>query len=81
MAPARRLLALAALAAFLALPACALLERGHPPLATATGVELERYLGTWYEIASYPNRFQRGCTGLARARGFDPARLALTPQP
>jgi apolipoprotein D and lipocalin family protein len=63
MAAVRRLLALAALAVVLALPACALLERGHPPLATATGVELERYLGTWYEIASYPNRFQRGCTG------------------
>ena len=24
-------------------------------------VELERYLGTWYEIARYPQRFQEGC--------------------
>jgi len=24
-------------------------------------VELERYLGTWYEIARYPNRFQKDC--------------------
>ena len=25
-------------------------------------VDLERYVGTWYEIASFPQRFQRGCT-------------------
>ena len=25
-------------------------------------VDLTRYLGTWYEIASFPQRFQRGCT-------------------
>lgn len=24
-------------------------------------VELDRYVGTWYEIARYPNRFQRQC--------------------
>ncbi len=24
-------------------------------------VDLDRYLGKWYEIASYPHRFQRGC--------------------
>jgi apolipoprotein D and lipocalin family protein len=24
-------------------------------------VELERYVGTWYEIARYPQRFQEGC--------------------
>lgn len=57
-----RLLGIAALAAIVALPACALLEHGQRPLATATDIELERYLGTWYEIASYPTRFQRGCT-------------------
>jgi len=34
-----------------------------PPLETVPEVELERYLGTWYEIASYPQRFQEGCTG------------------
>jgi len=37
-----------------------------PPLRTVTHVELERYVGTWYEIASFPQRFQRGCT-LTRA--------------
>ena len=25
-------------------------------------VDLDRYLGKWYEIASYPTWFQRGCT-------------------
>lgn len=26
-------------------------------------VDLNRYEGRWYEIAKYPNRFQRDCTG------------------
>jgi len=34
-----------------------------PPLQTVPSVELSRYVGTWYEIASYPQSFQRGCTG------------------
>lgn len=34
-----------------------------PPLEPVPEVDLERYLGTWYEIASYPQRFQKGCTG------------------
>lgn len=33
-----------------------------PSLDAVPDVELERYLGTWYEIASYPQRFQEGCT-------------------
>jgi apolipoprotein D and lipocalin family protein len=27
-------------------------------------VDLSRYLGTWYEIATIPQSFQRGCTGV-----------------
>lgn len=34
-----------------------------PALRTVARVDLNRYLGTWYEIASFPQRFQRGCTG------------------
>lgn len=34
-----------------------------PPLEAVAHVDLSRYLGTWYEIASFPQRFQRGCTG------------------
>jgi apolipoprotein D and lipocalin family protein len=32
-------------------------------LRTVSHVDLERYVGTWYDIASFPQRFQRGCTG------------------
>ena len=32
-----------------------------PPLETVPQVNLQRYLGRWYEIARYPNRFQKGC--------------------
>jgi apolipoprotein D and lipocalin family protein len=34
---------------------------GKPPLQIVQQVDLDRYLGTWYEIASIPNTFQRGC--------------------
>jgi len=32
-----------------------------PPLQTVPRVDLSRYMGTWYEIASFPQRFQKGC--------------------
>lgn len=35
----------------------------RPPLATVPSVDLSRYSGRWYEIAKYPNFFQRGCAG------------------
>lgn len=31
------------------------------PLATVESVDLTRYAGKWYEIARYPNRFERKC--------------------
>src|SRR5579871_6571714 len=31
------------------------------PLTTVKQVDLRRYAGKWYEIARYPNRFQRKC--------------------
>ena len=31
------------------------------PLQVVSHVDLNRYLGTWYEIARFPNRFQEGC--------------------
>jgi apolipoprotein D and lipocalin family protein len=34
------------------------------PLEVVGSVDLDRYLGTWYEIASYPAWFQRGCTAV-----------------
>lgn len=33
-----------------------------PPLQPVERVELSRYLGTWYELASFPQSFQKGCT-------------------
>jgi apolipoprotein D and lipocalin family protein len=35
-------------------------QRGVP-LRTVERLDLERYLGTWYEIASFPSWFQRNC--------------------
>ena len=45
----------------LALPGCTAL---YPPLDTVDSVDLDRYLGKWYEIARYPNSFERGCVGV-----------------
>lgn len=33
------------------------------PVQVVPHVDLNRYVGTWYEIARYPNRFQEGCVG------------------
>ena len=32
------------------------------PLPTVPYVALEKYAGRWFEIASFPQRFQKGCT-------------------
>jgi apolipoprotein D and lipocalin family protein len=34
------------------------------PLETVDSVDLDRYLGRWYEIASYPAWFQKNCTAV-----------------
>ena len=43
------------------LAGCTPSGQGLPPLQSVARVDLPRYVGTWYEIASYPHRFQRGC--------------------
>ncbi|MCH8488615.1 MAG: lipocalin family protein [Oceanicaulis sp.] len=55
------LLALTALAACAPQP-----ERrtSDTPLTAVAEVNLQRYLGRWYEIARYDNRFERGCDGV-----------------
>lgn len=35
---------------------------GRPPPEVAPSVDLVRYSGAWYEIAGFPNRFQKGCS-------------------
>ena len=47
-----------------AMAAAAALSAEEPPLEVVGSVDLDRYLGTWYEIASYPAWFQRGCTAV-----------------
>jgi apolipoprotein D and lipocalin family protein len=42
-------------------------EAADPP-PTVAQVDLERYTGTWYEIARIPNRFQRQCVADTTAR-------------
>jgi apolipoprotein D and lipocalin family protein len=37
------------------------------PLQTIERLDVGRYLGTWYEIAKYPNRFQRQCVSNTQA--------------
>lgn len=32
-----------------------------PSLTTIASLDVPRYMGTWYEIAKYPNRFQKKC--------------------
>ncbi len=32
-----------------------------PPLKTVKNVDIQRYLGTWHEIAAIPQSFQEGC--------------------
>ena len=34
-----------------------------PSLQVVSFVNIDRYTGTWYEIARYPHKFQKGCVG------------------
>jgi apolipoprotein D and lipocalin family protein len=34
----------------------------NEPLETVAHVELDKYLGKWYEIAAFPQNFEKGCT-------------------
>ena len=42
---------------FLALFGC----KSYPDLPVAEKVDLKKYIGKWYEIASFPQSFQEGC--------------------
>lgn len=37
------------------------------PLVTVPALDVQRYMGTWYEIAKYPNWFQKKCVAETRA--------------
>lgn len=52
------------LLACLVLTACA---GNTADLAVQADVDLEKYMGTWYEQARLPNKFQQSCVGEVRA--------------
>lgn len=43
-----------------------------PPLPVVPEVNLERYLGKWYEIATIPQRFQKGCVCVSAEYSLNP---------
>jgi apolipoprotein D and lipocalin family protein len=45
------------------LAAGSLAQTPQPPVQPVATVDLDRYVGRWYEIARFPNRFQKKCTG------------------
>ncbi|MDW4548589.1 lipocalin family protein [Defluviimonas sp. D31] len=34
------------------------------PIETVSELDIERYAGRWYEIARFPNSFEKGCVGV-----------------
>ncbi|WP_428416122.1 lipocalin family protein [Methylibium sp.] len=42
-------------------------QEGPPPLQALPSLEVSAYMGTWYQVAWYPNRFQRQCVSDTRA--------------
>jgi len=47
----------------LLLAACLSPDGKAPPPQPVAHVDLQRYQGLWYEVASIPNRFQKQCAG------------------
>jgi apolipoprotein D and lipocalin family protein len=47
--------------------AAAAQPEGGKPLATIASLDVPRYMGTWYEIAKFDNRFQKQCVGFTTA--------------
>jgi len=39
----------------------------RPGVTPVPSIDVPRYMGTWYEIAKYPNRFQKQCAGFTTA--------------
>lgn len=58
------------------LAGCALIQKGPVGNAAvpapAQSVDLERYLGRWYELARYEARFQRGCEAVTADYSLQP---------
>lgn len=48
------------------------------PLQTVKTLNLDQYKGTWYEIARYENRFERGCVGATANYALNNDYVAVT---
>jgi apolipoprotein D and lipocalin family protein len=48
---------------FAAVSVAAAAAADPPPVRSVPALDLARYAGTWFEIARYPNRFQKQCAG------------------
>jgi len=52
-------------AVYLAAPASAEIYRDRTvPIVADANLDVKRYLGLWYEIARFPNSFEKGCQGV-----------------
>jgi apolipoprotein D and lipocalin family protein len=50
----------------------------NEPLETVAHVELDKYLGKWYEIAVFPQNFEKGCTNTtAEYSMMDDGKIAI----
>jgi apolipoprotein D and lipocalin family protein len=65
--PERVVPRVAALAVVLAATLQTAVAQTQTPVRTVPFVDLDRYAGGWFEIARFPNRFQRECVGDVRA--------------
>ncbi|MFZ6654785.1 lipocalin family protein [Undibacterium sp. TJN19] len=43
------------------------LQAAAKPVVTIAALDVPRYMGTWYEIAKFENRFQKKCVGFTSA--------------
>jgi apolipoprotein D and lipocalin family protein len=57
-----RIVLLACLLLMMSVPGAVEAEK-KSPLRVVPSVDLDRYAGQWYEIARFPNRFQKKCAG------------------
>lgn len=65
----------ATLAVMLSLAACKsppVNRSASVPLASVSSVDLQRYVGRWYELARFPNSFEEGCVGVTATYGRNP---------
>jgi apolipoprotein D and lipocalin family protein len=54
-------------AALAALGTAGAIAQAAPAVVPIARLDVPRYMGTWYEIAKYPNRFQKDCAGQTTA--------------